>query len=128
MQMGFSALGQLARVRDFKSRRESSFDHTGGNRDCIPIKPGRRHVLADVDGPGCIKHIWSTNSQAQVRDAMRSLVLRTWWDGEKTPSVELPPAKKRWARPDWPEFVPALGTPTGPPRTATRAGTSRRKR
>ena len=90
MQLGFSTLSQLALIRDFKSRRASSFDRTGGNRDAIPILPGGRLTVAEIDGPACIKHIWSTNSHAHVRDAMRSLVLRIWWDGEKTPSVEVP--------------------------------------
>ena len=90
MQIGLSTLTSLARIRDFESKRCSSFDTTGGNRDAIPIKPGRRLIVAEIDGPGCIKHIWSTNSHAHVRDAMRSLVLRIWWDGEKTPSIEVP--------------------------------------
>jgi hypothetical protein len=90
MQIGCSTLSNLARLRDFRSKRESSFDRTGGNKDAIPIQPGKRLTVAEIDGPACIKHIWSTNSHAHERDAMRSLVLRMWWDGEKTPSVEVP--------------------------------------
>ncbi len=90
MPIGHSTLSNIARIRPFRSRRESSFDRSGGNRDAIPIKPGKRHTLAEIDGPACIKHIWSTNSHAHVRDACRSLVLRMWWDGEKRPSVEVP--------------------------------------
>lgn len=90
MQIGVSTLAQLARLRDFRSRRASSFDRSGGNKDCVDIAPGARHVLAEIDGPGCIKHIWCTHSLAHDRDAMRSTVLRIWWDGEKTPSVEVP--------------------------------------
>ncbi len=90
MPIGRSTLSELARLRDFKSRRASSFDRTGGNRDARPVKPGKSHTACDIKGPGCIKHIWSTNSHAHLRDAMRSMVLRIWWDGEKTPSVEVP--------------------------------------
>ena len=72
MQIGFSSLTSLARIRDFKSMRSSSFDRTGGNHDAIPIKPGKTLRIAEIDGPGCIKHIWSTNGLAHVRDAMRS--------------------------------------------------------
>ncbi|MGD8451416.1 MAG: DUF2961 domain-containing protein [Phycisphaerae bacterium] len=90
MQIGYSTLAQLARLRDFRSRRVSSFDRRGGNRDAFPVAPGERHTVAEIDGPGCIKHIWSTNSHAHVRDAMRSCVLRMWWDGERRPSVEVP--------------------------------------
>jgi hypothetical protein len=90
MQIGCSTLSQLARIRDFRSKRESSFDRGGANRDAIPISPGQRLTIGEIDGPGCIKHIWSTNSHAHVRDAMRSVVLRLWWDDERTASVEVP--------------------------------------
>jgi len=90
MQIGITSLAGLARIRDFKSRRCSSYDRRGGNHDWVVVAPGARHRLADIDGPGCIKHIWTTNSLAHDRDAMRSTVLRMWWDGEKTPSVEVP--------------------------------------
>ncbi|MBU0637552.1 MAG: DUF2961 domain-containing protein [Planctomycetes bacterium] len=90
MSIGVTTLSSLARIRDFKSRRASSYDRTGGNRDAAEIAPGARYTFAELDGPGCIKHIWSTNSLAHQRDAMRSVVLRMWWDGERTPSVEVP--------------------------------------
>ncbi len=88
--LGFSTLASLAHLRDFRSRRSSSFDRTGGNADSRVIKPGARHTLAEIDGPACIKHLWCTASHAHDRDAMRSTVLRMWWDGERTPSVEVP--------------------------------------
>ncbi len=90
MPIGKTSLTQLARLRDFTSRRASSYDRTGGNMDWVVIEPGQRHTLAEIDGPGCIKHIWCTDSLAHVRNAMRSTVLRMWWDGEKQPSVEVP--------------------------------------
>lgn len=43
-------------------------------------------VLADIDGPGAIQHIWITVAPT----AWRSTVLRCYWDGEETPSVETP--------------------------------------
>lgn len=88
--LGHTTLTNLARIRAFRSRRLSSFDRTGGNKDAIPIEPGKSLTVAEIDGPGCIKHVWSTNSLAHLRDAMRSLVLRMWWDDEPTPSVECP--------------------------------------
>ncbi|MEW6742521.1 MAG: glycoside hydrolase family 172 protein [Planctomycetota bacterium] len=90
MQIGWSSLASLARIRDFKSRRCSSFDRSGGNTDWVVIEPGGRHVMAEIDGPACIKHIWCTNGLAHDRDAMRSCMLRMWWNGERTPSVEVP--------------------------------------
>ncbi len=79
----------LARLRNYKSRRSSSWDRTGGNRDAIPIEPGQTATLFDVTGAGVITHIWFTISS---QDAMhlKNLVLRAWWDGESSPSVEVP--------------------------------------
>ena len=55
-------------------------------RPCITLEPGTTTTLADIAGPGVIQHIWIT-----VRpEAYRSCVLRMYWDGEETPSVEVP--------------------------------------
>ena len=43
-------------------------------------------TLADIAGPGAIQHIWLTVHP----DFWRRLVLRIYWDGEATPSVEAP--------------------------------------
>lgn len=61
---------------------------------CIPrIEPGERVTLASIDGPGIIQHIWMTVtdriSEAN-RYVLRDLVLRIYWDGEASPSVESP--------------------------------------
>lgn len=90
MPIGHTSLTNLARLRDFQCRRESSYDRSGGNSDWVVMKPGKKHTLAEIDGPACIKHIWCTLTHAHVRDAMRSFMLRIWWDGEKSPSVEVP--------------------------------------
>ena len=42
--------------------------------------------LANIDGQGAIQHIWMTMAPA----AWRRLVLRMYWDGEETASVEVP--------------------------------------
>lgn len=53
---------------------------------CISI-PGRATaVLADIDGPGAIQHMWMTVDPV----AWRRLVLRAYWDGETLPSIEVP--------------------------------------
>ena len=90
MPIGCTTLSNLARLRDFQSKRESSFDRTGGNRDAIPVPAGERLTVAEIDGPACIKHIWVTAGLAHDRNAMRSTMLRTWWDDENSPSVEVP--------------------------------------
>ncbi|MER3486613.1 MAG: hypothetical protein C4345_12260, partial [Chloroflexota bacterium] len=51
--------------------------------------PRSSATLADIQGAGCITHIWTTIA---CRDPfhLRKIVLRMWWDGEAEPSVEVP--------------------------------------
>ena len=53
------ALVSMARLRNYKSRRSSSWDRTGGNDDS-PVDPGATVTLLDVNGAGVITHIWFT--------------------------------------------------------------------
>jgi hypothetical protein len=79
----------LARLRNYKTRRSSSWDRSGGNNDAVPIEPGQSAAMLEVAGPGVVTHIWVTiNSQDPMH--LKNLVLRAWWDGESTPSVEVP--------------------------------------
>jgi D-arabinan exo alpha-(1,3)/(1,5)-arabinofuranosidase (non-reducing end) len=79
----------LARLRDYKSRRSSSWDRTGGNNDSVAVDPGQAATLLEVAGPGLITHLWFTiNSPDPMH--LKNLVLRAWWDGESSPSVEVP--------------------------------------
>ncbi len=55
-------------------------------RPCITLPPNSTTVLADIEGPGTIKHIWITCTPKIFRDA----ILRMYWDKEETPSVEVP--------------------------------------
>ena len=102
-------LGNLARLSRAKSRSISAENPTGAKgaggmategvsascaRDLgrgwkinpfVTIKPGERHVLADIAGPGAIQHIWMTPV-----GNWRHLILRIHWDGQEQPSVECP--------------------------------------
>ena len=51
---------ELARLRNAHSGRVSSWDQTGRNQDYWTIGPGETRVLADIEGPGAITHIWMT--------------------------------------------------------------------
>jgi hypothetical protein len=84
-------LGGLELLKDYEARRSSSSDPDwhNGNADARPIEPGETLVIADLEGPGRIVHIWNTVA-AQDRWYSRLLVLRMYWDGEKEPSVEVP--------------------------------------
>ena len=55
-------------------------------RPCIDLEPQSTTVLADIAGPGIVQHIWITVDPKAYRDT----VLRMYWDGEETPSVEVP--------------------------------------
>ena len=53
-------------------------------RPFLWVGAGETVTLMDVDGPGTILHIW------MVEGLSRHHVLRFYWDGEQTPSVEVP--------------------------------------
>lgn len=52
----------------------------------IVIAPGETFELADISGSGIIKHIWITDNCP----INRMLIIRMYWDGSDTPSVEVP--------------------------------------
>ena len=79
----------LARLRSYKARRSSSWDRTGGNGDSIPVNAGATATLLDVTGAGVITHVWFTINSPDHHH-LKNLVLRAWWDGESSPSVEVP--------------------------------------
>jgi hypothetical protein len=51
----------------------------------IRIKAGEERILADIHGSGAIQQIWMTPT-----GHWRFSILRIYWDGAKTPSVECP--------------------------------------
>jgi hypothetical protein len=53
---------------------------------CINIPPLQVGIIADIQGPGAIQHIWMTMDPS----LWRRLVLRFYWDEEDTASVEVP--------------------------------------
>ncbi len=85
-----SMLDQLTIPSNNHSKRSSSTDSSfHGNGDSKEILPGETLVLANLQGPGIIKHIWNTSASVFPFSA-RSLVLRIYWDGSEKPSVEVP--------------------------------------
>ncbi len=82
-------LDDLSRLRDGRSKRVSSWDTTGGNRDAWPIEPGETKTLADITGAGVVRHLWFTVG-AEDPLYLRQCVLRMYWDGQEHPSVEAP--------------------------------------
>jgi hypothetical protein len=78
-------LGNLAQMTNGRTARLSSWDTSGRNGDAWSIEPGETRVLADIKGPGCITHIWMTQS-----NHYRECLLRFTWDDAKKPSVVVP--------------------------------------
>lgn len=82
-------LERLATLREGRSRRISSWDTTGRNRDCWTIEAGETRTLAEIQGAGVIRHIWFTIA-CEDPLYLRKCVLRMYWDGQPHPSVEAP--------------------------------------
>jgi hypothetical protein len=113
-------LADLTRVRPARSARASSWDQTGRNKDNWVVGPGETAVLADIQGPGCITHIWMTQScrltpgpglippdlvgvpMLEIHNALgvnweivdpdyyRKVLLKIYWDDQDCPSVLAP--------------------------------------
>ena len=101
------SLGNLSRLSNAETRSISSENRTGekGKGGMAPAKPdgsardlgvgwkchawdpvesGETFVMADIEGPGAIQSIWLTGTIG------RDLILRIYWDGQDSPSVECP--------------------------------------
>ncbi|MHA1688126.1 MAG: glycoside hydrolase family 172 protein [Promethearchaeota archaeon] len=90
MKMGYSALSNLPKIREgVKRKRISSYDKTGANFDFIHVPQKEKHVVCNIEGAGCIKHIWMTMASPDPY-YLRKVLIRMWWDGEENPSVECP--------------------------------------
>ncbi|MEQ9439068.1 MAG: DUF2961 domain-containing protein [Cyclobacteriaceae bacterium] len=74
-----------------KSKRISSYDRSGKNMDMKQmIEPGQSVNLCDIKGSGIINHIWITISPRIDELSRNDVVIRMYWDGSDTPSVESP--------------------------------------
>jgi len=83
------ALRHLIESRNCRSKRQSSWDTTGGNNDRWEFPSGETITIADISGPGCITHIWMTSGSDEPAWTRRR-VIRMYWDGEEAASVEVP--------------------------------------
>jgi len=58
---------------------------------CKGIEPGETVELCNITGPGTINHIWMTGGfQNDKSDALRSIVIRAYWEDQEYPSIECP--------------------------------------
>ena len=93
MSEGFGSFGDMCRLRSYRSKRASSWDRSGGNKDWAIVPPGESQVWLAEEGAGCIKHIYWTyieDSEERRLNIFRGLVLHAYWDGSPSPSIEVP--------------------------------------
>lgn len=79
----------LTQPQSYVLKRVSSADPTGGNADFRVIEPGSTLTVLDAEGPAVLTHIWFTLYDPEPYH-LKKLVLRMYWDGETSPSVETP--------------------------------------
>ena len=79
----------VTQQQTYTLHRSSSFDRSGRNDDFRTLQPGASETVLDVDGPGMVSHIWFTLN-APESYALKKIVIRMYWDGESSPSVEAP--------------------------------------
>ena len=53
------------------------------------VEPGERVTLADIAGPGTVRHLWVTIPPAAPEE-MRAIVLEGFYDGRDEPSIAVP--------------------------------------
>src|SRR5205823_7943198 len=82
-------LPSYARAQSYRSKKQSSHDPTGGNRDYWSIKSGEQREVFAASGAGVISHIWFTIA-APSSLHLTDPVLRAYAAGLLTPSVAPP--------------------------------------
>ncbi len=92
---------KLYRMRDFQSKRSSTWDRNGKNQDWVMIGPGETAALLDEGAAGCVRHVYwayiygqessrEPGQEAARMNVFRGLVFRAYWDGSAIPSIEAP--------------------------------------
>ena len=88
---GLGSLGGLYLPRGGRLVQYSSRSETQGAVDSWAVPPGRTVTLVDHRGPGIVRRWWMTLLQhEESANLFRNAIVRCYWDGERTPSVEAP--------------------------------------
>ena len=97
LPLGAGGLAGLAAPHRGRAMSSTSADPTGGNADYRVVAPGDSITILDYRGAGIVRRFHMTfyprpplGAPAQVIAAHRQVILRMYWDGEKSPSVEVP--------------------------------------
>jgi len=94
-------LGQQVRSRSVSFENPTGEPGEGGQsasklgvgRKGFPAKniaAGESVVLCDIEGTGTIRHIWMTGGFKDHTPALRSMVIRGYWENQEHPSIECP--------------------------------------
>ncbi len=81
--------GDLIHVAKARNGRLSSWDQRGKNQDYWQIPAGETICLGEVEGPGCITHIWMTSSCRRVKSPS---ILDPVLNASAAPVMEIHPA------------------------------------
>lgn len=117
---GSDLLSGIAKRTEARSARVSSWDHSGRNEDAWVVLPGETAVLADIEGPGCLTHLWfvqtcrkvlgpglipysksgvcmmeihnalGLNYEVNDPDYYRKVLIKIYWDDSPSPNVIAP--------------------------------------
>ncbi len=79
---------ELFQAPEGRARRVTSRNPVS-NRDFMFVPGGMELTLANLAGPGMITHLWLALDCADPYFS-RKVVLRAFWDGETSPSIEAP--------------------------------------
>ena len=93
-----SMLSDLPRLKSGKLRYVSSTHYIDEKHekwfDYYSIPAHGKLTLLDVKGPGIIASLWVTvaggSKRPVAKDYLRRLIIRAYWDGETSPSIEAP--------------------------------------
>lgn len=113
-------LAAAAQRQTARTARISSWDQSGLNEDAFVVQPGETAVLADIEGPGKITHLWfvqtcrrmlgpslipyskSGVAMMEIHNALglsfedndpdyyRKILIKMYWDDSPTPNVLAP--------------------------------------
>jgi len=86
---GPAGLPEIALRQDYEAKRASSANPTGGNQDRVTLAAGQTAQLADLRGPGIIRHCWFT-LRSDSPDYLSKVILQIRWDDAEEPAVEAP--------------------------------------
>lgn len=79
----------LTKVKEARNGRLSSWDHSGRNQDYWEVPANSSISLGEIEGPGCITHIWMTSSCRKVKEPS---IIDPVMQANAAPVMEIHPA------------------------------------